>query len=586
MSIVKVLLLGINSKYIHSNLAIRCLKKYALTKIHENVDIEILECSINQHYKDILNEVAKKEYNLILFSTYIWNIELFCKLAKSINLIYPNTTLIAGGPEVSYETQTVLRQNTDINYVIRNEGELAFVDILKTYMKNGNIENCNNVCYINNNNYNENEENGFLDLNTLPFPYDENDFDNLENKIIYYETSRGCPYLCSYCMSSLDKVVRSCDVDIVKQHLKVFLDKNVRQVKFVDRTFNFNIKRANELWKFIIENDNGFTNFHCEIAAMLLNESALEVLKNARVGLIQFEIGIQTTNEETTKIIKRPSALPKISNVVLKLNELGNIHQHLDLIIGLPLEDYNSFKTSFNYVHNLNPEQLQVGFLKLLKGSPLFYDARLFGIVADPNPPYEILYNKYMSYSEISFLKVFEDVIEKYQNSLRYITTLTYLKTFFDTPFDFFEDFSKCYKDNGFMQNLSKDTAYKILFDYGICLGAKQDTLSTFIRFDMMRFNKVTKNINWLTPSLFSQFKNVINDIITNDETLHNILPNTTHLKSKDISKNIHIEVFAIDPLKGAKNCIESENKNCTMYLFNYTKKFDDVNYETFVINF
>ncbi|MGL5972477.1 MAG: DUF4080 domain-containing protein, partial [Oscillospiraceae bacterium] len=509
---------------------------------------------------------TNEDYDIIIFSAYIWNIDIIEKVSKAIKLISPSTQIFCGGPEVSYETKNFLLKNPQISLVIKNEGEHILLNIVKNMLNEKDIYNIKGLCFIDEDGtYNESEYNIYLDLDTLPFPYDNEDFDILKNKIIYYETSRGCPYLCSYCMSSLDKKVRKVSLDIVKEHLLIFLKKNVKQVKFVDRTFNFNPKRAMEIWQFLIDNDNGITNFHCEIAAILLDNESIKLLKNARDGLIQFEIGVQTTNEDVAKIINRPSDFEKICTVVNEINKYGNIHQHLDLIIGLPNENYLSFKKSFNDVYSLNPNQLQVGFLKLLKGSPLYNDSHIYKIISDPNPPYEILYNPYLSYSEVKFLKVFEDIIDKYHNSNRYTYTLRYLQQIFNSPFDFFEDLSKFYKYNGYNQSLSKENSYKVLFDYGVKNNMCFEKLSSCIRFDMLCFEKINKHINWLYPSLFDSNKELIKTLI--DNKAKNLLPHLNDLDIKQLNKNIHIEVFDFSPLDN----LNDTNKK--VFLFDYSKK-------------
>lgn len=446
---MKILLVGINAKYIHSNLAIRSLRNYA-TPYKEKIFID--EYTINQYTDEILMDIFKQKPDFIGFSCYIWNIAMVKRLSREIKKVLPKTSLWLGGPETSYNPKDILEELIWIDGVICGEGEETFLELMHFYVGHrGELTNIKGICFR--------EIDGSTqltparrsaDMDTIPFPYE--DLTLLANKLIYYESERGCPYSCSYCLSAADKGVRFRNLDKVKEELLVFLQNNVPQVKFVDRTFNCNHKHAMEIWRFLKENDNGITNFHFEIAGELLTEEELGLLKTLRVGLIQLEIGVQSANEVTLDAIRRKMSLNKIREVVYKIQEGRNIHVHLDLIAGLPFEDYASFRSSFNEVYSMKPDQLQLGFLKVLKGSPMYEEKEKWGIEYQEEAPYEVLYTKWISYEEILQLKKVESMTEIYYNSGQFEYSLTYLMHFFETPFDFFLELGNYYEEQGLLQ--------------------------------------------------------------------------------------------------------------------------------------
>ena len=560
----KVLLVGINAKYIHSNLAIRYLKNY-IQENSTNDNIHTVEYSINNRADEIIQAVFGENPDIIGFSTYIWNVELVLKITATIKLILPNCTIFLGGPEVSYETENFLKSHKEVDFLIKGEGEIPLTEFLNSVTNKTDLSLVTGISYIDKGgNFINNPPAEYLDMNKLAFPYEDKDFTNLEHKIIYYEASRGCPYNCQYCMSSLDKKVRCTDLEKTKKELLIFLNFGVRQVKFVDRTFNFNKTRSLELWEFLIENDNGITNFHFEIAAILLDDEILEKIKHARNGLFQFEIGVQTTNQKTADAIIRPTDFVKISSVVKKINTYKNIHQHLDLIIGLPFEDYSSFKNSFNDVYALSPQQFQLGFLKLLKGSGLYADREKYNLIHQPTPPYEILSTNELSYKEILFLKIIEDIVDRFHNSERFSNTLSYLKQNFTTPFDFFETLAEYYKTHGYQENLSKDNHYKMLFDFGLLKGYSKPILSDCIRLDMMSYEKSNKGLHWLETSNFETYKQQIRVFLEDNEKMSKVSEEFTSVPVKERLKKFHIEVLNSPVID------ENYSNIHTAYLFDY----------------
>lgn len=445
---MKVLLTAINAKYIHSNLAVYSLKAYA--KEYQK-EIEIAEFTINQRTEYILSEIYKRKPDVLCFSCYIWNIRFVLEVAEEFHKICPKVPIWVGGPEVSYEVETFLKKNPYITGVMIGEGERIFQHLCECYVNQREVEirNIKGLAFLDTDGHmvcNEPEEP--LDLSEIPFCYDN--MEDFRNKIIYYESSRGCPFRCSYCLSSIDKKLRFRSLDLVKQELAFFIEKEVPQVKFVDRTFNCDHHHAMEIWRFIKENDRGITNFHFEIAADLLTDEELAFLGTLRPGLVQLEIGVQTTNPQTIEEIHRSMDLTQLKSVVRRIKEKENIHQHLDLIAGLPFEDYETFQKSFDEIYALKPEQLQLGFLKVLKGSYMFEHKDEYRVVYESNPPYEVLETKWLPYDKVLCIKQAEEMLEVYYNSRQYPMCIKLLETEFESAYAMFEALGRYYEKNGY----------------------------------------------------------------------------------------------------------------------------------------
>lgn len=479
---MKLLLTAINSKYIHSNLAVYSLKAYCAEHAKQRGlgnlgdTVEIAEFTINQYTQDIYREIYKKHPDIVAFSCYIWNIDYVYEVCRELKKIRQDLIIWLGGPEVTYDSQKVLREHPYIEGVMIGEGEETFLDVVRFYNHSGNeqkgieiISSLNEVAGIS-----YRKEDGqvvttamrpLLDMDELPFIYD--DMRKFENKIIYYESSRGCPYGCSYCLSSVEKSVRFRSIDKVEQELGFFLSHKVAQVKFVDRTFNCSHERTKELLKFLHEHDNGITNFHFEIAADLLTDEEIDLMEDMRPGLIQLEIGVQSTNTDTIEEIDRVMDFGRLSEVVNRINSFENIHQHLDLIAGLPYENYESFTRSFDDVYRLCPEQLQLGFLKVLKGSKMARKAGDYGIEFTAKAPYEVLFTNWISYDDVLAIKNVEEVVELYYNSGQYAYTMKELLEEFDGPFAMYKALAHYYESNGlFDVKHSRITRYTILMDF------------------------------------------------------------------------------------------------------------------------
>ena len=475
---MKFLLTAINAKYIHSNLAVYSLRAAALAAApasdkHEPFSVELAEFTINHRTEEILRDIFLRKPDVLLFSCYIWNIVYVRELAENCKKIMPEVPVWLGGPEVSYDAEKFLRENPAADGILCGEGEETFRLLAECYAA-GQAD-TEHLAEIPGLVFREPVESAarpirvntpapLPDLSALPFPYGE--LAEFENRIIYYESSRGCPFSCSYCLSSIEKSVRFRDIEKVCRELQFFLDRRVPQVKFVDRTFNCRKSHAMAVWSYILEHDNGITNFHFEIEAELLDEEELALLERMRPGLVQLEIGVQSANRETLKAVRRSTDLERLRSVVERIRDGKNIHQHLDLIAGLPFEDYESFGHSFDQVFALKPEQLQLGFLKVLKGAPMYEEARKYGIAYRSQPPYEVLFTPWLPFSDILRLKMIEEMVEIYYNSHQFGMTLGQLIPRFSSAFAFFEQLALYYERNQEGQKSSRVRKYELLLGF------------------------------------------------------------------------------------------------------------------------
>mgnify|MGYP001154685304 CR=1 FL=1 len=449
---MKALLVAINAKYIHSNLGIYSIYAYCREKGISARELSIREYTINQSLDSIIGNIYEEKPDLLGFSCYIWNMEIIRKVACEIHKILPGCMIWYGGPEVSYNGENVLQEDIWADGVMEGEGEQSFYEILCCFQKEGRRGEYGQIAGLvwrKGEQVLKTEPRAREKMDKFVFPYQY--MERLENRIVYYETSRGCPYGCSYCLSSVEKKVYFRDLELVKKELQFFLDNRVPQVKFVDRTFNCNPAHTMEIWKYIQEHDNQVTNFHFELSADILTEEEIHYLRKFRPGLAQFEIGVQTTNLSTLEAINRRTDLQRLQRNVAKIREGRNIHQHLDLIAGLPYEDMASFQKSFNDVYEMQPDQLQLGFLKVLKGSPLYGKVAEFGIVYQSAAPYEVLYNKWISYGEFLELKQVEEMVERFYNSMQFQAVITYLVWQVGDAFAFYDMLGKYFKEKGYL---------------------------------------------------------------------------------------------------------------------------------------
>ena len=461
---MKILLAACNAKYIHSNLAVYDLQAYASDYADH---IVLKEYTINQQKDDIMRDIYLEHPDVVCVSCYIWNLSFVKELMADLIKILPGADFWAGGPEVSYDAEKFLTENSEFKGVMVGEGEETFKELAGYYVEKNpqDLKNMTGICYRDGDQIIHNGWRHIMDLSSIPFIY--KDLSEFKNRIIYYESSRGCPFSCSYCLSSIDKKLRFRDTETVKKELQFFIDNKVPQVKFVDRTFNCKHDHAMAIWKYINEHDNGVTNFHFEISADLLREEELQEMSTMRPGLIQLEIGVQSTNPDTIKAIHRTMDFEKLKGIVDRIHSFGNIHQHLDLIAGLPYEDYDSFRHSFNDVYALKPQQLQLGFLKVLKGSHMMEMCREYGIVYKTQEPYEVLSTKWLDYDHVLKLKTVENMVEVYYNSGQFQNTLEYLEKFFPDAFSIYERLGSFYMEKGYGDvSHTRMRRYEILLEF------------------------------------------------------------------------------------------------------------------------
>lgn len=526
---MRVLLAAINSKYIHSNLAVYSLKAYHDLHSDGSAQVGIAEYTINQPVDDIIADIYRRNPDVAAFSCYIWNIRYVYEIVNEVKKLCPEIKIWLGGPEVSFDGAQLLAQHHEIEGIMCGEGEQTFSKLANSsfdthaYINDADFR---GMVYRDNGKIYETLPVVPMNMDELPFVYQ--DLEPFRNKIIYYESSRGCPFGCSYCLSSVDRQVRFRSLALVFLELQYFLDNNIAQVKFVDRTFNCNHERTLKLLEFIKEHDNGVTNFHFEIAADLLKEDEIAILSSLRPGLVQLEIGVQSTNTDTIKDINRVMDFKHLSEVVAKLNMGENVHLHLDLIAGLPNEDMKSFHKSFNDVISLEPEQLQLGFLKVLNGSPMKARASDYELVYKSQPPYEVMKTKWISYDEILHLKEIEDMVEVYYNSGQYQNTIRELIKHFGDAFVCFEALSGFYSDNNLWGvKHSRISRYEIMHRFimqRVKDNAKAEFMTELLVFDLyLRENLKSRPV---FAEAVDSYKNVVRKLYAACEA-----PKTAHIE-------------------------------------------------------
>lgn len=561
---MKVVLTALDSKFIHSNLAVRYLKAYTRELNYECV---IKEFTVNDRLEKLLEEIIAEHPDVLAFSCYIWNIQMVKALARLVKLVNPKIEILYGGPEVSYDSESFLSDNPG-EYVICGEGEETYYEFINWQLwkrenkisieeASNKLVNIKGLSFKIDDKIKFNGDRPLMDMNKIVFPYTLED--NLENRIVYYEASRGCPFKCKYCLSSTIHNVRFLDVDRVKEELKFLIDKGVKLIKFVDRTFNCNAKFATEIWEFLISLNTEAT-FHFEISADILTEKQIELLAASPKGRIQFEVGVQTTNNEVLRNIDRHVNFEDIKEKVCELETIRNVKQHLDLIAGLPGEDFYSFKKSFNDVYSIYPEEIQLGFLKLLKGSKMRAEAKKWEMVYSPYPPYEILRTKDISYEELLILKKVEEMVDKYYNSRKFNSILSYFTPKFDSPFDFYQLLGEFFYKKGYLnRNISAADYYRVFIEFNQeKFNKNTDNLREIIKYDFLKFNKKKWIPEFLRRERNKEEERKIKELVENGE-----------LK---VSDNYHAEKFFIDlelfiqsgDLKETECYVifDSENKN------------------------
>ena len=559
---MKILLTAINSKFIHSNLAVRYLKSFTRDI---NYDCKIREFSINDREEKILEEIIKESPDVVAFSTYIWNIEMIKRLSNLIKMVDESIEILYGGPEVSYDSQNILKELNG-EYIIEGEGEKTYREFVEYKLGERDINSIRGLYYKIDGDIAFNGKRPLMNMNEIVFPYEEDE--NLDNKIVYYEASRGCPFNCKYCLSSTVHGVRFLDVERVKKELKYFIDKEVRLVKFVDRTFNCNHKFTMAIWEFLINQDTN-TQFHFEISADILKSEELELLRKAPKDRFQFEVGVQTTNDDVLNRINRFVNFSDIKEKVDELLQIRNIKQHLDLIAGLPGEDYTSFKKSFNDVYSIEPEEIQLGFLKLLRGSSMREEAEDYGMKYSPYPPYEILKTKDISYNELLKLKKVEAMVDKYYNSQKFNNIIKYFVKKFETPFDFYYELGDYFEKKGyFNRNIGNNEYYRVFLDFNMeILKEDNSILKEILRFDYLKFNKKRGIPDFIKRNIDKEDEERIKE----------------KLRDKYSFKEYYLESFNININKFAKDSLIVDEKD--YYLFGYGGDIKHINMELRNVN-
>lgn len=545
---MKILLTAINAKYIHANLAVYSLAAYARAC---SADIKIAEYTINHQKEEILKGIYRESADVVVFSCYIWNIEMVLELTELLKQTAPQTKLWLGGPEASFDAAGILEVHPEIDGIMCGEGEETFRKLAESYANAQNLSDTNDFEKIEGLVYRntdgeicENPPAAQLPMDRLPFVYDN--LRLFEHKIIYYESSRGCPFACSYCLSSIDKRVRFKNIELVKAELKQLIDAGVPRVKFVDRTFNCRHAHTMEVWKFIKENDNGVTNFHFEITADLINDEEIALLNTMRPGLVQLEIGVQSTNRRTLEEIRRVMDFEKLSAVVKRIAAGRNVHQHLDLIAGLPFEDLKSFRNSFNDVYALAPQQLQLGFLKVLKGSRMYENRAVYGLVYTKKPVYEVLSTKWLGFDDILYLKGIEAAVEIFYNSHQFEKTISYLSRFFETPFDLYAALSAYCEKSGLDAVSHKRLArYEHLLDFSKTVTDEQGLVKALLIYDLYARENLKSRPAWANSP--DDRKEETAAFYSDKSALSAYMPRADKLSYRQIRFETHLEYFEYD---------------------------------------
>ena len=559
---MKYLLAAINAKYIHSNLGIYSLRKYALEKIglegprgqetyaqsdeKTAIQIELGEYTINHQMDSILQDIYLRKPDVVGFSCYIWNIVYVKDLIHDLKKVLPKVRIWLGGPEASYDAVRLMKELPEVELIMRGEGEETFTNLIKACEKDSDIDDITGIVLrLGNGTVKVNRPAPLMNLDDIPFSY--GDLSGLEHRIIYYESSRGCPFSCSYCLSSIDKKVRFRSLSLVKKELKFFLDRKVPQVKFVDRTFNCKKSHSMAIWQYLLDNDNGVTNFHFEISSDLLDDDELALMKKMRPGLIQLEIGVQTTNQTVIKEIRRTMDLDKVAMRVAEVNSFGNIHQHLDLIAGLPYENIESFHQSFNDVYKMEPEQLQLGFLKVLKGSYMEEMKNEYGLLSQSKPPYEVLKTKWLSYEEVIRLKGVEEMVEVYYNSGQFRNTMKQIAAEWGDAFDLYDGLAAYYEKKGLNGvNHNRMARYEILYKFiqeyekNRNTDIKCTSYPDLLMYDLYLRENVKSRPSFATDP--SEWKNETKQFFINEAKNRRYLKGYEAYDSRQMAKMAHLE--------------------------------------------
>lgn len=580
---MKVLLTTLNSKFIHTNLAIRYIREYSRYLEGEDYKLFLKEYTINNSIDFIMKDIVKMDVDIIVFSVYIWNIEDIVRICENLKKIKKEIIICLGGPEVSYDFEYSIEKYKFVDYILYGEGEVVYRDLILYFMGKKSVVDVKGICYRNHKNIIVNDEMPLIcNLDEIPSPYENIDRTEYENKIVYFESSRGCPFNCQYCLSSAIKGLRYFSIPRIKRDLKNLIDVRVSQIKFIDRTFNANREIAKDIMSFLMENDNGYTTYHFEVTAHLIDDEMLEFLKDCKPGLFQFEIGVQSTNEKTLIEVGRTDDFERLTKVVNTVSSYKNIHQHLDLIAGLPYEDYNRFGISFDDVYNLKAECLQLGFLKMIKGTGIRNRSDKHGYIYKEYPPYEIISNNYISFNEILKLKDIEEILEIYYNSGNFKVSVDYIiNRYYDRPFVFYEEFSGFFDKNGYfdMSN-GKNRLYEIFLEFVSWKLNDDEEINKFreiLKFDYISLGKTSS-----LPVFFSRiesydYKNRGHQFLKNEENQRKYTSNRVGEAAKNLIKYVQFEEFEYNviDLKDDINTELVKKQNTILFYYDIDKIFE-----------
>jgi len=523
---MKIILATLNAKYIHTNIAIRTIARYC-----KEFAPKVREFTINDDIDSIIASLHSEKADVIAFSCYIWNIEKTLYISQTLKKVNPDIKIVLGGHEVSHCAEEILKEHRYIDFVISGEGEKPFLMLLRAVSGELSLAEVSSLAYRDENEIKKTPLLSSGDINEYPFPYDES-VKEYKGKILYYESSRGCPFSCSYCLSGDNRRVSCLELERVKKELLFFIENEVPLVKFVDRTFNADKKRALEIWKFIIEKSKN-TCFHFELAGSLIDDDAIELFKTAPKGIIQFEIGVQSTNSETIEAIGRNIEFEAVKENVKKLLEMGNIHIHLDLIAGLPYENYDSFKRSFDDVVSIRPHVLQLGFLKLLKGSKLRNEAEKYNYIYKEKAPYEVMGNSFITFDEIIKLKCIEQIFDRYYNSGDFIRTMDFLFSKINSPFEVFETIYNYFVGHSlFERSISLEKYYEILPEIFPVEGIE----------DYSRADRLTNKKAKLSYENDTEFKSQCFEFLKKEENIEKYLPEFSGMPARKIYTKLRFE--------------------------------------------
>lgn len=541
---MKAVFCAVNSKFIHTCLAAHILINHIDKSIF---DVNLWEYSINDEIDIILKNIARSNADVYMFSVYIFNVEFIKRIISKLKKINPACKIILGGPEVSFDCDAFLKNNTSADFIIIGEGELVLDKLLTAIKNDSGLDAINNIAYRQGNEIiSTNKSDELISMDDIIFPYNSDNLKDFKNKIIYYESSRGCPYSCAYCMSANDKHMRYKSLAKVFNELTFFIENKVSIVKFTDRTFNADDIRAQKIWQFILDN-NICTTFHFEISADILSDDSISLLNKLPLHYVQLEAGVQSAKQQTLKAVNRKTNLDKLANNLLRLTEANNMHIHTDLIAGLPYESYEDFKSSFNFVYTLNSHMIQLGFLKILKGSPMEDMVKDGGYVYDDYAPYEIIKNNWISYDEIQKLKLIESLADRYYNCQSFAHILNYIieNYYKDNEFGFYEELGEFFNKNHYSDaKMSKSQLYTILYDFLMHKSISDNKTKALLSFDFL-----LNNSSPLPKSLYLNeiTKNALYELIQNN--IPTLPPEYKNLPYKQLIKHLDVYEFELNPI-------------------------------------